>query len=227
MRSVFSASRCIPIEPGAGPPAAAQLPAPCICSCAARHSSSSRRACAKILWSMDQAIASAVPPAVSVEPRITTSQTSPSSVSICALLERRPSPNLVDSSQPKDLMRLHIATRNAAMASDATVSSPRILLISRSHGSVAGSASSALMASVMLALIALGATRRESCAHTSTRRWLGSAVKRPRASRTPLGCGSSPSDSSSSDASSSLSSSSSSVSCSFFSAPSATLARLR
>ena len=71
--SVCSLSRCSPIESGDGPPAAAQLPAPCILSCAARHSSSSRRACAKMFLSTDHATASAVPPAVSDAPRITTS----------------------------------------------------------------------------------------------------------------------------------------------------------
>ena len=85
---------------------------------------------------MDHAIASAVPPAVSVAPRITTSMFSPSAVSICVLLERRPRPNFVDSSHPNEMMRFARATRNAAIASEATVSSDRIRAMNLSQGTL-------------------------------------------------------------------------------------------
>eukprot|EP00966_Prymnesium_polylepis_P130003 3006403-Prymnesium_polylepis.1 len=101
-------------------------------------------------------------------------------------------------------MRFAIATRNAAIASDAIVSSPRILFVSRSHGSGSDcSGASAPMTSEMLAFTALGATRRESCAQTSTRTRHGSAVKRPRRSRVAWARGSAPSSSSDSSDSSS------------------------
>ena len=120
---------------------------------------------------------SAVPPAVSVAPRITTSTTLPSAVSICVLLERRPKPNFVDSSQPKETIRLQSATRKAAIASDATVSSPRNFCSSRSHGiGTSASGAYALITSAMFAATALGATRRPSCAQTRTRSFHGIAV---------------------------------------------------
>ena len=118
-----------------------------------------------------------MPPAVSVAPRITTSTTSPSCVSICVLDESKPKPNLVDSSQPNEMMRLQRATRKAAMASEATVSSARIFWISRSSGTERlASEAYAEMASKRLAPTALGATRRDNCAQMSTRSFCGMAL---------------------------------------------------
>ena len=71
--TVFSDRRCMPRASGSGAPAAAQLPTPNRFSWTAFHSSSSRRPCEKIFESTDLARASAVPPAVSVHPRCTTS----------------------------------------------------------------------------------------------------------------------------------------------------------
>ena len=116
------------------------------------------------------------------------------------------------------------ATRNAAIASLATVSSPRILPICCSLGiGIFSSGASAPIASDMLAATELGGTRRASCAQTRTRRSCGIGAKRPRASRRLLLPASLPSSSSASD--SSTSGSSSSVACRCFSAVSATFAR--
>ena len=96
---------------------------------------SSLHRCRKIFSSISFAICFAVPPAVSVAPRGTRLMGSEAPRSmICMLLERSPSPHLVDSSQPKLRMRKHAATRYAAMHSPAIVSSPRIFRSCCSHG---------------------------------------------------------------------------------------------
>eukprot|EP00966_Prymnesium_polylepis_P259915 6004128-Prymnesium_polylepis.2 len=123
-------------------------------------------------------------------------------------------------------MRLACATLKAAMASEATVSSPRIIRIERSHGSGHfSSGASAPIASEMLALTAHGGTRRESCAQMRMRTFCESGLKRPRASRrepSPVD-GSAPSPSASPGSSSSAACSS--ESCSSLSCASADWAR--
>ena len=82
----------------------------------------------------------------------------------------------------------------------------------------------------MFALMALGGTRRESCDQMRMRRWLGSALKRPRASRRELAAACSASSSASLSSSLSSSDSSSRAACNSssaisFSAASAVFAR--
>eukprot|EP00966_Prymnesium_polylepis_P225126 5206730-Prymnesium_polylepis.1 len=136
MITVFSASLCIPSDSGSGIPAAAQLPTPCLSSCT--FFQPEMRCCPCTIMSlMSFAIASAVPPAVSVQPRCTTSTRVPgaSSGSICVLDDRIWSSYLDDSSTPKEMTRSDLATRTFAMHSPATVSSIRRVRSCRSVGS--------------------------------------------------------------------------------------------
>ena len=93
-----------------------------------------------------------------------------------------------------------MATRNAAIASDATVSSPRNFCSSRSHGiGKSMSGAYARSTSEMFAATAVGATRRDNCAQMRTRSFHGIGRKRPRLSRREPSavCGDSSSDSAS------------------------------
>jgi hypothetical protein len=77
-----------------------------------------------------------------------------------------PLPNLVDSSKPNETMRGDLAKRKAAMASPAMVASVRSSLFCRSVGcGLEAWWAKTERTSAMLALMALGATRRPSCAH--------------------------------------------------------------
>eukprot|EP00966_Prymnesium_polylepis_P071480 1660834-Prymnesium_polylepis.3 len=184
--TVFSLSRCMPIESDSGAPAAAQLPSPNLSSWRAFHPLNCCRPCAIRLVSMDFAIASALPPDVSVAPRCNTSTLVPgaSCGSICVFVESRPKPYLVDSSEPKEMMRSDLPTRKLAMHSPAMVSSMRRPRNVRSVGSeYSTSGACTRSTSRIFAPMAPHGVRRAICAHSIGRSRQSSALNRPFASR--------------------------------------------
>ena len=126
-----------------------------------------------------------VPPSGMIErPRRQRSSRVPSKCSTWKLHEKTASPNFVDSSHPKHSTRLHLANLKAAIASPASVTSPRMILFWRWQ--LAGASMSGVrMASTswMLAETVDGATPRASCAHFSARSSSDSACHRPSSSR--------------------------------------------